>query len=109
MAEPEQPAVPIWAEAKARKQMDVLKEVQEVARDIDESDRLRAKQPISAMTERDLAAEQLRLEHLLQEGTLTVEGFQRLREIDFYLEGMRYRRHHGPTQQEWKPERLSDE
>lgn len=105
MADQEQPLVPIWREAKA-KQLDVLKDV---AKALDEAERIRARQPIDTMTERDLDAEQMRLEYLLGEGTLTVDGFRRLREIDFYLDGMRERRHHGPAQEEWKPERLSDD
>lgn len=106
MAGQEQPQVPIWAEAKARKQIDVLKEV---AKALADSERVRANQPIEDMTERDLEAEQLRLEDVLHEGTLTVDGFRRLREIDFYLDGMRQRRRHGPAHEEWEPERLSDE
>src|SRR5947209_5621361 len=106
MAEHEQPVVPIWAEAKAKKKVDVLKEV---AKALSEADRVRANQPIGTMIERDLETEQLRLADLLHDGTLTVEGFQRLREIDFHLDGMRRRRQHGPTQEEWSPERLSDD
>lgn len=109
MAESEQPPVPIWAEAKARKQVDVLKEVANVVKGIEESERVRANQPLPSMTEADLEAEQLRLEALLQHRALTVEGFRRLREIDFYLEGMRQRRHHGAAQRGWTPEQLSDE
>jgi hypothetical protein len=108
MAKQEEPQVPIWAEAKAKKQIDVLKEVAGVVKSIDESERVRASQAIPSMTERDLAAEQFRLEALLHEGTLTVDNFHRLREIDFYLQEMRDRRHRGPTHEEWKPERLSD-
>jgi hypothetical protein len=106
MADHEQPAVPIWAEAKAKRQINVLKEV---AQALAEAERVRANQPIAAMMERDLEAEQLRLEVLLDEGMLTVDGFRRLREIDFYLEGMRQRRRHGPTQEEWTPEHLPDD
>ncbi len=106
MAGQEQPKVPIWAEAKAKRQIDVLKEV---ARSLADSERVRANQPISEMTERDLEAEQLRLADLLQEDSLTVEGFRRLREIDFYLGDMRQRRRHGPAREEWKPERFGDE
>jgi hypothetical protein len=106
MAQHEQPIVPLWMEAKARKQVDILKEV---ARAIDESDRVRAGQPIANMTEADLETEQLRLQDLLRTRTLTVDGFQRLREIDFYLDGMRARRQYGPPQAEWTPERSGDE
>lgn|SRR5947209_15332008 len=106
MAQHEQPIVPLWMEAKARKQVDILKEV---ARAIDESERVRANQPIAAMTERDLEAEQLRLQDLLRGRTLTVDGFQRLREVDFYLDSMRARRQYGPSQEEWTPERFGDE
>ncbi len=106
MAEHEQPIVPLWMEAKARRQIDILKEA---ARAIDESERVRANQAIPTMTERDLEAEQLRLEDLLRERTLTVEGFQRLREIDFYLDGMRARRQYGPAQEEWSSERFGDQ
>jgi hypothetical protein len=105
MAEHDQP-VPLWEEAKARKRVDILKEA---AKALSESERLRANQPIATMTERDLEAEQLRLEDLLGAGTLTVDGFRRLREIDFYLEGMRQRRNYGPAREEWSPEQLSDE
>lgn len=106
MADNHQPQEPIWAAAKARRQIDILKEV---ARAIEESERVRANQNIAEMTERDLEAEQLRLEDLLRAGDLTVDGFRRLREIDFYLGGMRYRRHHGPAHEEWSPRTLSDE
>ena len=109
MANQEQPLMPIWAEAKAKKQIDVLKEASRVVKAIEDADRVRANQPIGTMTERELEAEQFRLAYLLEEGTLTVDGFRRLREIDFYLDGMRQRRHHGPTQEEWTQERLSDE
>jgi len=104
MADNNQPQVPIWAEAKANKQIDVVKEA---VRTIHESERLRANQPIAAMTERDLEAEQLRLEDLLRVEALTVEDFRRLREIDFYVDDMRDRRDRGPAH-EWKSERLSD-
>lgn len=106
MADQNGPPEPIWAAAKARKQIDILKEV---VKALEEGDRLRANQPIAAMTERDLEAEQLRLEDLLRAGTLTVEGFRRLREIDFYLEGMRHRRQSGPAHEEWSPRTMSDE
>ncbi|MBV9279079.1 MAG: hypothetical protein JOZ41_03265 [Chloroflexi bacterium] len=106
MAGQEQQPAPIWAESKAKKQIDVLKEV---ARTLADAERVRARQPIAEMTERDLEAEQLRLGDLLGAGTLTVEGFRRLREIDFYLEAMRQRRHHGPTHEQWESERFSDE
>ena len=106
MAGQERQPVPLWAEAKAKKQIDVLKEV---AKALEESDRARARQPIPEMTESDLYAEQIRLEHLLTTGTLTVADFRRLREIDFYLEGMHHRRHHRPRRQEWQPEHLGDE
>jgi hypothetical protein len=106
MAASEQPLVPLWAEAKAKKQVDVLKEA---ARTIEEAERLRAGQPVDSMTEQDLEAEQLRLEDRLHDGSLTVEEFRRLREIDFYLDGMRWRRENRPAQQERKPEWLSDE
>ena len=106
MAGQEQPKVPLWEESKAKKRVDVLKEA---ARALDESERLRANQPIATMTERDLEAEQLRLQDLLHDGALTVDGFRRLREVDFYLEGMRQRRHYGPAAEEWSPEQLSDE
>ena len=58
MAEREQPLVPIWAESKARKRLDVLKDVANVVKTIDDSDRVRANQPIAGMTEaaRDLFA-----------------------------------------------------
>jgi hypothetical protein len=106
MAGQEQQSVPLWAEAKAKKKVDVLKEV---ARALDESEHTRARQPVVEMTESDLEAEQFRLEHLLAAGTLTVKEFQRLREIDFYLEGMRHRRHDRPTHEEWHAEHLTDE
>jgi hypothetical protein len=109
MADEQQPLVPIWAEARAKKQVDVLTEVARVAKELDESDRVRAAQPIGMMTEHDLEAEQLRLEHLLQSGTITVDGFRRLREIDFCLDGMRRRRQHGPTREPWNSEYLSDD
>ncbi|HLJ65734.1 MAG TPA: hypothetical protein VKX16_00060 [Chloroflexota bacterium] len=97
---------PIWAQAKARKQMDILKEV---ARSLSETERVRANQPIASMTELDLEAEQLRLESLLAEKMLSVDDFRRLREIDFFLEGMRQRQHYGPAREEWSQERLSDD
>lgn len=109
MANDEQPLVPLWAEAKARKQVDVLGEVARVVKSIEELDRVRSRQPIDQMTERDLEAEQVRLEYLLHEGTLTVEGFRRLREIDMYLEDMRHRRYDGPAREYWEQERLSDD
>ena len=106
MATPEQPSVPIWAEAKAKKNVDVLKEA---AKALEESERVRANQSIATMTERDLAAEQLRLDALLHEEMLTVQDLRRLREIDFYLEGMRQRRRLGPVHEEWTQERFGDE
>src|SRR5438309_192386 len=109
MADQEQPLMPIWAEAKSKKQIDVLKEASKVIKSIEDADRVRGNQPIGDMTERELEAEQFRLGYLLHEGTLTVDGFRRLREIDFYLESMRQRRHHGPAQEEWTQERLSDD
>jgi hypothetical protein len=109
MADEHQPLVPIWAEARAKRQVDVLTEVARVAKDIDETDRIRAAQPIGCMTERDLEAEQFRLEQLLQSGAITVDGYRRLREIDFCIDGMRRRRHHGPTHEAWNSEYLSDD
>jgi hypothetical protein len=106
MAGQEQPLVPLWAETKAKKQIDVLKEV---AKAINESERARARQSVAEMTESDLEAEQFRLEAVLESGKMTVDGFRRLREIDFYLEGMRHRRRHRPAHEEWQPEHLSDE
>ncbi|GAC1474150.1 MAG: hypothetical protein PVSMB7_28900 [Chloroflexota bacterium] len=106
MARKEQPPVPLWAEAKAKKKVDVLKEV---ARALQETDRIRSKQAIDTMTEADLGVEQLRLQDLLRQGTLTVEQFRRLREIDFYLEGMQMRSHFGPAHEHWEPERFGDE
>jgi len=106
MAGQEQPPVPLWAEAKAKKQIDVLKEV---AKALEETERARARQPVAEMTESDLEAEQIRLEHLLTTGALSVADFRRLREIDFYLEGMRHRRRYRPKHEEWQPEHLGDE
>jgi hypothetical protein len=101
----EQPEVPIWAAAKARKQIDVVREAAKVLAD---TERERAGRPIARMTETDLEAEQLRLEELLETRTLTVEDFRRLREIDFYLEGMRQRREYHPSQEEWMHEPYSE-
>jgi hypothetical protein len=109
MASDEQPSVPIWAEAKAKRQVDVLKEVAKVVKCIEESERVRANQPIGSMTESELEAEQLRLQELLRVGTLTVDGFRRLREVDFYLEGMRRRREYDSASEGWEPEILSDD
>jgi hypothetical protein len=104
MAGNEQPVVPIWAESKAKKQIDVLREV---SRTLEEAERIQANQPIGQMTETDLEAEQLRLEELLHEGEVTVDEFRRLREIDFYLHEMRERREEW-AREEWKPESLGD-
>ncbi len=104
--EQQETEVPRWAEAKAKRPLDVLKEV---SRALAETDRVRASQPVADMTERDLEGEQLRLETLLNDGLLTVDGFRRLREIDFFLEGMRKRRHYGATQEGWKHERMGDD
>jgi len=104
MAGNEQPLVPIWAEYKAKKQIDVLREV---SRALEETERMRPNQPIGQMTEADLEAEQLRLEELLHEGEVTVDEFRRLREIDFYLHEMHERREDW-AREEWKPESLGD-
>jgi hypothetical protein len=85
--------LPIWAASKARKTIDI---VGEATKTIVDSDRTRANQPIGSLTEADLEAEQLRLEEMLHAGTMTVDDFCRLREVDHYLEGMRLRRHYGP-------------
>lgn len=94
----EQPDIPIWAAAKARKQIDVLREV---AKTLEEVERERAARPIAQLTESELEAEQLRLDEMLQSNTLTVDGFRRLREVDYYLDGMRQRRSYGPNREEW--------
>src|SRR5579872_4004055 len=104
--EQQEAEVPRWAEAKAKKPLDVLREVSST---LAETDRVRANQPVVDMTERDLEAEQLRLEAMLNDGLLTVEAFRRLREIDFFLEGMRKRRHYGAAHEGWKHERMGDE
>jgi hypothetical protein len=101
----EQPDVPIWAAAKARKQIDI---VREAAKTIADTERERASRPIDRMTEVDLEAEQLRLEEMLHIGTMTVDDFRRLREIDFYLEGMRQRKQYSATYEEWSPEPFGD-
>lgn len=104
MAETEQPSMPIWAQSKAKKKVDVLREVAKALR---ETERVRANQPIAEMTEADLEAEQLRLEDLLHAETMTVGDFRRLREIDFYLQEMRERRD-GWTREGWTPESLNE-
>lgn len=101
----EQPEVPIWAASKARKQVDILKEV---ARTLAATDAERAHRPLGAMTETDLIAEQYRLEDRMHDGIITVDEFRRLREIDFYLHEMRRRREYTGAHQEWKPESLSE-
>lgn len=104
MAGSEQPE-PIWAASKARKQVDILKEV---ARFLAADESERASKPIGSMKAADLEAEQYRLAELLHRGNITVDDFRRLREIDFYLHDMRERRAHDGARQEWKPESLSD-
>ena len=104
MAGTEQPEVPIWAAAKARQQIDVVREVSRV---LAESERERANRPVARLTESDLEAEQLRLEEMLHAGTMTVEDFCRLREVDTYLEGMRQRRGYDPRHQ-WRREFLGE-
>lgn len=106
MAGSDQPIIPLWAESKAKKQVDI---VQEAARALADAERLRASQPIAKMRECDLEAEQLRLEEMLAEETLTVEDFRRLREIDFYLAGMRERREYGWSRDEWSSESIGDD
>lgn len=101
MPGPEQPDAPIWASAKARKQIDVLREV---AKTLADRERELANRPIGKMTESELETEQLRLEDLLQVGSMTVDDFRRLREIDHYLEGMRQRRHYGMSREAWGSE-----
>ena len=104
MAGTEQPEVPIWAAAKARQQIDLVREVSRV---LAEAERERANRPIGKLTESDLEAEQLRLEEILYAGTMTVEDFNRLREVDVYLEGMRQRRGQRPSHQ-WRREFLGE-
>ncbi len=105
MHESEQPNVPIWAAARAQKHNDILREV---ARSLDTTERERALRPLDKLTERDLEAEQLRLEEWLHLGTITVESFRRLREVDFYLEAMQQRRGFGPAREEWQRESQSE-
>ena len=100
----EPPEVPIWAAAKARQQVDVVREVSRV---LAEAERERASRAVGELTESDLETEQLRLEEMLHAGTMTVDDYCRLREVDFYLEGMRQRRGYGPSH-EWRRESLSE-
>lgn len=105
MDDTEQPQKPIWLEAKARKKIDIVREVGKV---LAETERLSASKPILEMTENDLEIEQLRLEELLSLGSMTVADFQRLREIDWYLDAMRGRRDYGRIQEEWQPGSLNE-
>ena len=92
MPDREQPDTPLWAAAKSRKTIDV---VREAAKAVAQVERERATKPIAKLTEIDLEAEQLRLEEMLRMGTMTVDDFCRLREVDHYLESMRLRREYG--------------
>ena len=103
--EMEQPEVPLWAAAKAKKQIDV---VREVSRALAEVERNRALQPVDALNERDLEVEQLRLEEMLHAETMTVADFKRLREVDFFLEAMQERRRHGASPEHWLRESRSE-
>ena len=99
----EQPDVPIWAATKAKKQLDI-DVVREAANALTEAELERAGRPVVKLTEIELEAEQLRLEEMLQRGAMTGEDYSRLREVDFYLEGMRERKRYGPGCEEWHPE-----
>lgn len=101
MPDKQQSDAPLWAASKSRKHIDVLREV---AKTLADTERLMASQPVEKLTESALEAEQLRLEDVLHIGDMTVEEFQRLREIDFYLEAMRQRRGYGPAREEWQHE-----
>src|SRR5947209_11553061 len=105
MASMDKSAQPLWAEAKAKKKIDVLREV---ARVLQETERVHASQPIAEMTEANLESEQLRLEDMLHARSITVDEFRRLKEIDFYLDGMRERRQYIWTPDGWEPDALED-
>lgn len=97
--------MPRWAIAKAKKQIDV---VREVSRALAEVERDRSMRPVDALNERDLETEQLRLEEMLHAGTMTVADFKRMREIDFFLEAMSERRRHGASPEHWLRESRSE-
>jgi hypothetical protein len=97
---------PIWAGAKSRKQVDILKEV---ARTLSETEIERSRRPIDKLTQSDLEIEQGRLEEVLDAGKMTVEDFRRLQEIDYFLNGMRQRRDQISSYEGWRHESLTED
>jgi|SRR5947209_2591186 len=97
---------PLWAAAKSRKQVDILKEV---ARTLTEAEIERSRRPIDKLTESDLEIEQGRMERTLDDGTMTVEEFRRLQEIDYLLNGMRQRKEQITSYENWWHESLTEE